>query len=83
MNSSLSQVNSIAMPNPGAVYHFDAFGIYLVYAYGSTVVMNKCTTVANVTKMYTITTPATVDDVRVRYPYLIIATNDTVIYYER
>ena len=78
----MTQVNSISMPSSGTVYHMDAYGNYLVYAYSSNVVVMKCANASSAVKMYTIKTPSSVDDVRVRYPYIIIATNNVVQQYD-
>lgn len=83
MDSSLAQMNSIAMSNTSSgLYRMDVYENYLVYSIGGGVTVMDCTSVSSMATKFTMTVSANIDDIKIRYPYLIIATGNTIEQYD-
>lgn len=81
MNSTLTQTSLITLPTglpAGTVFSMDTFGNY----YQNFVAVWNCTNETNIVQLFNFTIAANIDDVRVRFPFLIIASNGSLIQYD-
>lgn len=84
MDSTLTILSTITMPvlSSDTIFSMDTFDHYLVYSFQKTATIMDCSDPTNNIILSTVETPASIDDIRVRYPYLLIATNNTVQQYD-
>jgi hypothetical protein len=85
MNSSLTFANSINFVTgnpPSTIYSMDSHNDLLAYAVGDMVKVLNISSISNIQQILYFNATTIINDICVRYPYLIIATNNTIQQYD-